>query len=84
MKSKIDVSPSVGSNLFSVFYDTCYPGVIRGSYLKVHNNFFKPINLFSLITNHLLQPYLKDISLGAVDIDCHSLYASSGPGYSYA
>ena len=37
MKNKLDVSPSVGSNFLGIFYDSCHPGVIRGSYLKVHN-----------------------------------------------
>ena len=82
IKIKIDVSPSVGSNFLCVFYDPCHLGVIRGSYLKVLI-FLKRQYLCSLEMNHLLQSYLKDISLGVVNVDRHSLYASSGPGYSY-
>ena len=35
IKIKIDVSSSLGSNLFGFFCDTCHPIVIRSSYLKV-------------------------------------------------
>ena len=70
----------MGSSFLCVFHDTWYFGVIRGSHLKVLQ-YHKDLCL--LETNHLLQSYLKDISLGAVDIDRHSLYASSNPGYSY-
>ena len=55
--------------------------VLFGAPISRSHNIFKPQD--HMLT-HLLQSYLKDISLGAVDIDCHSLYASSGPGYSYA
>jgi hypothetical protein len=58
--------------------------VLFGAPITRSRNIFKPQDLRSLETNHLLQSYPEDISLGAVDIDCHSLYASSGPGYSYA
>lgn len=78
---KIDVSSSMGSNFFGFFCDTSYLSLIRCSYLKVPTIFKKPQNLCSF---HLLQSHLKDISIGTIDIDCHSLYPISGLGYSYA
>lgn len=51
---KLDAPQSLGSNISSIFYDTCHPGIIRGACLKV----------LTIFLDHELHTHSKRGSLG--------------------
>lgn len=80
--NKIDVLPRVGSNILGIFCDIYYPYVTRGAYFKVLTIFLDYEIYAHSKQIFWLQSRLKDISVGAIDINRYGVYASLGSGYS--